>query len=462
MNMSEKTMNEMNTVEALTERSRAAQEQFAFATQEQADAAARAICKIIYDNAGMLGALAAEETRLGSVEDKITKCRMKSALIWNSLKGKKSVGIINRIEERRMLEIAKPMGVVASIVPSTNPVVTPMSNAAFALKTRNSVIFAPHPRAVKCTKLLVEMFRGELAKLGFPEDLVLGLEQVSIEDSGKLMSSADVIVATGGMGMVKAAYSSGKPAYGVGAGNVQCIVDKDANLADAAGKIIIGRSFDNGLICLGEQTVFVQEDQFEEFIKEMEKQGGCYIAEPELVEKLREGIFPGGGVISRDVVGLTAERVAEQIGLKVPSGTRVIIAKAAALGHGDVLCREKMCPVLTVYPYKTFEEGVAMMVENLNCEGKGHSISVHSSTPEHVEYAALQCCVSRVIVNQPAGTTGGGSPTNGFTATTTLGCGSWGNNSFSGNLNYDHLMNITRVGYPYEESYLPDPELAWQ
>lgn len=257
--MNETKQNDTKTVEELVLRSRAAQEQFAFATQEEADAAARAICKVIYDNAEMLGPMAAEETRLGSVADKITKCRMKSALIWNSLKGKKSVGIINRIEDRRMIEIAKPMGVVASIVPSTNPVVTPMSNAAFALKTRNSVIFAPHPRAVKCTKLLVDMFRTELAKLGFPEDLVLGLKQVSIEDSGRLMSSADVIVATGGMGMVKAAYSSGKPAFGVGAGNVQCIVDRDVDLADAVSKIIIGRSFDNGLICLGEQTAFVPE-----------------------------------------------------------------------------------------------------------------------------------------------------------------------------------------------------------
>ena len=460
--MYETKQNETRTVDELVLRSKAAQEQFAFASQEEADAAARAICKVIYDNAEMLGPMAAEETRLGSVADKITKCRMKSALIWNSLKGKKSVGIINRIEDRRMIEIAKPMGVVASIVPSTNPVVTPMSNAAFALKTRNSVIFAPHPRAVKCTKLLVDMFRTELAKLGFPEDLVLGLEQVSIEDSGRLMSSADVIVATGGMGMVKAAYSSGKPAFGVGAGNVQCIVDRDVDLADAVSKIIIGRSFDNGLICLGEQTAFVPEEKFDAFIEEMERQGCCYVAEPAHVEKLREGIFPGGGAISRDVVGLTAEQVAANIGLDVPEGTRVIAAKASTLGHGDVLCREKMCPVLTVYPYGTFEEGVAMMVENLNWEGKGHSIGIHSNTPEHVEYAAIQCSVSRVIVNQPAGTTGGGSPTNGFTATTTLGCGSWGNNSFSGNLDYVHLMNITRVGYPYEESYLPDPELAWQ
>ena len=455
-------MNATTRVEELIARSKVAQEQFAFATQEQADAASRAMFKVIFDNAELLGPMAAEETCMGSAIDKIAKCRNKSSLIWHCIKDKKSVGILNRLEDRKMLEIAKPMGVVASIVPSTNPVVTPMSNAGFALKTRNSIIFAPHPRAIKCTKLVVELFRAELAKLGFPEDLVLGLEEVSNEASALLMSSADVIVATGGMGMVRAAYSSGKPALGVGAGNVQCIVDEDADLADAAGKIIIGRAFDNGLICLGEQTAFVPATKFDAFIAEMEKQGCYYVSDPAQVEKVREGLFPGGGAISRDVVGLTADQVAAHIGLDAPAGTRVIVVRASAPGFGDVLCREKMCPVLSVLPYDTFEEGVAMMVENLDCEGKGHSLAIHSNTPEHVEYAAIQCSVSRVIVNQPAGTTGGGSPTNGFTATTTLGCGSWGNNSFSDNFNFTHLLNITRVGYPFEESYLPDVELAWK
>lgn len=449
-------------VQELVARSKAAQAQFAFATQEQADAAAYAICKVVYDNAEKLGPMAAEETRMGKAEHKIMKCRNKSSQIWTSIKDKKTVGVINRIEDKRIMEVAKPMGVVASIVPSTNPVVTPMSNAAFALKTRNSVIFAPHPRAVKCTKLLVEMFRAELAKLGLPEDLVLGLEEVSNEDSANLMSSADVIVATGGMGMVKAAYSSGKPAFGVGAGNVQCIVDEDADLMDAAGKIITGRSFDNGLICLGEQTAFVPASKFDAFIDAMQKQGGYYVSDPEQVEKLREGLFPDGGPISRGVVGLTAEEVAKEVGLDVPAGTVVVMATARGVGHEDVLCREKMCPVLNVMPYDTFEDGVAMMVANLEAEGKGHSIAVHSNTPEHVEYAAIQCSVSRVIVNQPAGTTGGGSPTNGFTPTTTLGCGSWGNNSFSGNFNYEHLMNITRIGYPLDKAWLDSPEDAWK
>ena len=452
----------MGTVQELVARSKAAQKQFEFATQEQADAAAKVICKVVYDNAQMLGAMAVEKSRMGNVEDKIAKCRNKSMLIWQSLKGKKTVGVINRLKDRRMLEIAKPMGVVAAIIPSTNPVVTPMGNAASALKTRNSIIFAPHPRAVKCTKLLVEMFQQELEKIGLPKDLILGLEQVSVEDSGALMSMADVVVATGGPGMVKAAYSSGKPSLGVGQGNVQCIVDRDADLGQAAEKILIGRSFDNGLICLGEQTAFVPEEKFTEFVEEMKKHGGYYVDGPEQVAKLREGLFPGGGPISRDVVGLTAAQVGALMGFNVPEGAKAIVVKADGIGRADHLCREKLCPVITVYPYKTFEEGVAMMVENLEYEGKGHSIAVHSNTPDHVEYAAIECSVSRVIVNQPAGTTGGGSPTNGFTPTTTLGCGSWGNNSFSGNFNYEHLMNITRVGYPYEESYLPAPELVWQ
>ncbi len=448
-------------VEELVERARKAQKQIEFITQEQADAAAKAICKVVYDNCEMLGKMAAEESRMGSIEDKITKCRMKSSLIWHSIKDRKSVGIINKNDDLRITEVAKPMGVVASVIPSTNPVVTPMSNGAFAMKTRNAVIFSPHPRAVECTKLLVKMFREELKKLGLPEDLILSIEQPTVEHSAKLMSEADVIVATGGMNMVHAAYSSGKPAFGVGAGNVQCIVDEDADLDKAAALITLGRTFDLGLICLGEQTVFVPQAKYDAFIKALEAQKGYYISEEAEVEKIREGLFPQGGPISRDVVGMTAPTVAKVIGVSVPDDTRMIVVPGKEVGHGDVLCREKMCPVLTVMPYDTFENGVAMMRENLEAEGKGHSISIHSHTPANVEYAAEKCPVSRVVVNQPAGTTGGGSPTNGFTPTTTLGCGSWGNNSFSGNFDFVHLLNISRIGYPLDESYLPDPASVW-
>lgn len=453
--------NTLITVEELVRRSKEAQSLIEFASQEQADAAARAICKIVYDNAEMLGSMAAVETRMGDTNDKITKCRMKSSLIWQSIKNKKTVGVIAKHEDLNIIEIAKPMGVVAAIIPSTNPVVTPMCNAAFALKTRNSVIFAPHPRAVKCTQLLVSMFQKELEKLNLPKDLVLSLENISVEESSKLMSSADIVVATGGPGMVKPAYSSGKPSLGVGQGNVQCIVDDDTDLADAAEKIILGRSFDNGLICLGEQTVFVPRTKYNAFVEEIKKHGGFYVEDPEQVQKIRDGIFPECGPLNRDIVGLNAFEIGKVIGVDIPEGTRVIVVKADTAGSSEQLCREKLCPVLTILPYNTFEEGVSYMVENLEFEGKGHSISIHSNTPEHVEYAAIQCSVSRVVVNQASGTTGGGSPTNGFTPTTTLGCGSWGNNSFSGNFSHIHLMNITRVSYPFNESYLPDPEMAW-
>ena len=453
----------MATVEELIARSKAAFKQFEFATQEQADAAAKAICKVIYDHAEELGPMAAEESGLGDPDDKIQKCRAKSALIWASIKDKKTVGIIDRDEEKQMLFLAKPMGVVGSITPSTNPVVTPMCNAADALKTRNSIIFAPHPRGVKCTQYVTELFRAELKKLGLPEDLVLTLDHVSMEDSGKLMKEADVVVATGGPGMVKAAYSSGRPSLGVGQGDVQAIVDRDVDLADAAKKIIDGRSFDNGLICLGEQTAFIPEEKFDEFVKAFNENGGYFVEGEEATEKLRRGVFPEvGGPISREITGRNAMEIGEMLGIDVPEGTKAIGVRPSALGAADDLCREKLCPIVSLYPYKTWEDGVAGMVENLENEGKGHSIAVHSHDEEHIEYAATQCSVSRVVVNQPSGTNGGGAMINGFTPTTTLGCGSWGGNSFSGNFNYKLLMNITRVGFPFEKPWIENLEDAWK
>ena len=299
-------MNEKILLEERVARARTAQKQFEFVSQEQADAACRAVLKVVFDNAEKFGPMAAEESRMGSRQDKIAKCRNKSALIWNDLKDKKSCGIIRRIPEKKMIEIAKPMGVVASIIPSTNPVVTPMSNGAYALKTRNAIIFSPHPRAVECTNLLVRLFREELKKLNLPEDLIQVVDEVSIEASAELMAACDLVVATGGNDMVKSAYSSGKPAIGVGQGNVQTIIDEDADISKAIGDIIIGRSFDNGLICLGEQCIHAPESKLDQVIHELEKQGAFVASDAENVDKLREVCFPGGGAFSRFCVGGTA------------------------------------------------------------------------------------------------------------------------------------------------------------
>lgn len=454
-------MSEKNNIHELVKRSREAQKQFEFATQEQADAAAKAVCKVIFDNAERLAALAVEETRMGNLPDKIVKCQTKTQLIWNYMKDKKTVGIISRDEQKKMMEVAKPMGVVVSVIPSTNPIVTPMSNAACALKTRNSVIFSPHPRANLCTIETVKLFQAELEKLGLPKDLVLTLEYPSKEESTEIMSLADIVVATGGSGLVKRAYSSGKPAIGVGPGNVQCIVDSDVDLGKAAEDIITGRCFDNGLICLGEQTVFVPESKYAEFVDELKKRDTYYIDEPEEREKLRAAIFPNNGPINRDITGQNALKVAEIAGIKAPSNTRMIAVRGEEAGAGEQLCREKMCPVLTVIPYGSFEEGVEMMCKNLEFEGKGHSIGVHSNNMKNIEYAAIRCAVTRVIINQPTGTTGGGAYNNCFIPTTTLGCGSWGGNSFSDNFNYKHLMNISHVGFPHDARLVPSTEEIW-
>lgn len=439
-------------IQQLIARSRAAQQIFANATQAQADAAVRAICKVVADNAAPLAKEAAEETGMGVYEHKIQKNYGKATLIWNDLKDKPSVGILRYIPERHIMEIAKPVGVVCCIAPCTNPTVTPMSNTAFALKCRNSIIIAPHPRSKKCTKTVVELFRSELEKLGLPADLVLMIEEPTLELSSELMASVDVVVATGGMGMVKAAYSSGKPAFGVGAGNDQCIVDTDVCLEEVAEKVVQGRTFDNGMPCTSEQCVIVQRGQMQEMLRKLEEKGAYILKDEAQAKMLRNTLFPDNGPINRLVVGQPISKIAALAGIEIPEGTKLIAIQAAGCGKADVLCREKMCPVLAVLPYDTFEQAVDIAFQNLMVEGKGHCTVLHSNTPEHIEYVGTTLPISRLVVNQCGASSGGGAWENGLTPTTTLGCGSWGNNSISDNFTYKYLMNVTRIAYRKENA----------
>ncbi len=442
-------------------RARAAQREFEKFSQEKTDEIVMAIGKTVHDNAGYLAELAVEETGMGSVEDKIAKNKMKARMIWNNLKGKKSKGIIERDEAAGITKVAKPMGVVAAITPCTNPIVTPMSNAMFALKGGNAVIITPHHKAIRSSAKTVELINASLAKLGAPEHLIQIIEQQSRENTKNLISSADVVIATGGMGMVKAAYSSGKPALGVGAGNVQCIVDTDADIAAAAPKIIDGRTFDNGIICSAEQSVILPESRYEEMIREFEKNGAFVVTRPEDKEALRSAMFEDGEM-SRHCIGQSVQTVARLAGLPVPEGTRVIIAEADGTGKTDLLAKEKMCPVLAAYKYKTFEEAVEIARTNLEAEGKGHSVSVHSNNREHIEYAGKKLCVSRFLINQASALSAGGSFFNGLPPTNTMGCGSWGNNSLSENLTYTHLINISRIAYLMQGNSVPADEELWR
>jgi len=453
-------MDNKEFVASLVAKARAAQKEFEKFNQQQVDAVVKELAKVVYDNAVELARMAADETRMGVFEDKIKKNQGKAKIIWNNLKSKKSVGIINVNEETGIVEVAKPMGVIGAVTPCTNPIVTPMCNAMFALKGRNAIIIAPHPRAKKCARFTVDLFNEAIKKHNAPENLIQVMDEPSVELTNELMKAADAVVATGGMGMVKAAYSSGKPAYGVGAGNVQCIVDRGVDIKEAVPKIIAGRIFDNGIICSGEQTVIAPEEDYDRIINEFKANGAYYIENVEEKDRLRKALFPDG-IMNKDLVGQSIKKVADAAGLNIPEGTKLILVKADGIGKEDLFCKEKMCSVIATFKYKDFSEAVKIAQANLDVEGRGHSVVIHSDNKDNIEYAANLLPVSRVLINQICATMNGGSFFNGLAPTTTLGCGSWGNNSISENLDYKHLINISRIAYYKKDAKVPADEEIW-
>jgi succinate-semialdehyde dehydrogenase len=448
-------------IQELVSKARAAQAIFESFSQEQVDAIVKGIGKFVYDNADPLARMAVDETGIGVYEDKILKNKGKARVIWNNLKDKKSRGIIGEDAETNMVFVAKPMGVVAAVTPVTNPVVTPMCNAMFAIKTGNAVIFAPHPKAEKLTRHLTAEFMKVVKENGGPDDLIQMVTNGTIETTQELMKAADVVVATGGGAMVKSAYSSGKPSFGVGAGNVPVIVDDDADLADAATKIVNGAAFDNGIICSHEQFVLVPEEKYRVALESFEATGKVWFTEDEqLVQKFRDVVFPDGR-LNKDVVGRSCRDIGAMAGVDIPASVRVILLPAKGAGSEDVLAKEKLCPVVAIMPYKSFQEAVAKAKANLLVEGAGHSAALHSNNEQNIREAGLELPVSRLVVNQPCSFTAGGSLTNGFAPTTTLGCGSWGGNSISENLDYKHLMNVSRIGKVITGKKVPSDAEIW-
>lgn len=448
-------------VQELVKKARVAQAAFESFPQDQVDAIVKGIGKFVYDNAEMLARMAIDETGIGDFEDKILKNKGKARVIWNNLRGKKSRGIIGGDAEANLVFVAKPMGVVGVVTPVTNPIVTPMCNCMFAIKTGNAVIFAPHPKAEKCAALLTQEFMKVVKAHGGPDNLIQMITNGSIEATQELMKAVDVVVATGGAAMVKAAYSSGKPSYGVGAGNVPVIVDRGVNLKDAVDKIVAGASFDNGIICSHEQFVIVPEEQFDEAVKLFEGTGKVWFtSDSDKGQKLRDVVFPGGSM-NKDVVGRPCKAIGALAGIDVPETARLILLPAKGAGADDVLAKEKLCPVIAILPYNTFQDGVAKAKANLLVEGAGHSAALHSENDANIRYAGVELPVSRLVVNQSCSLTAGGSLTNGFAPTTTLGCGSWGCNSISENLDYKHLMNVSRIGKVITGRKVPTDVEIW-
>jgi succinate-semialdehyde dehydrogenase len=312
---------------------------------------------------------------------------------------------------------------------------------------------------VNLTALVVKEWRAVLKKCNAPEDLIQSVENASIERTAELMRNVDVIVATGGPGMVKAAYSSGKPSYGVGPGNIQCIVDRGVDLKDAAKKIVYSRVFDYGIICSGDQGLIVPTELYEDFLKELEGQKAFVVKNPNDKEKLTSLLFPEGKTNTK-LVGQPATKIASLAGIEVPPDTVMLAVPVSKEDTQTPLRREKMFPVAIVLTYDEFSQALEIMKFNLNLEGKGHSVCIHVNNKEHVEMLGLWAPASSVIVNAPSTVSTGGNFYNGLAPTSTLGCGSWGNNSISENFTYKHLLNITRIAYPLTNPKIPtDQEL---
>jgi succinate-semialdehyde dehydrogenase len=445
----------------LVAKARVAQAAFELFPQEKVDAIVKGIGKYVYDNAEMLARKAVDETGIGVYEDKILKNKGKARVIWNNLKDKKSRGVIGEDSDANMVLVGKPMGVVGAVTPITNPIVTPMCNAMFALKAGNAVIFAPHPRAEQCTHLLTAEFMRVVKAHGGPDNLIQTVANGSVEMTQELMRSVDVVVATGGGAMVKSAYSSGRPSFGVGAGNVPVIIDRDVDLKDAVDKIVTGAAFDNGIICSHEQFVLTPEEQYDATIESFMATGKVWFtADKDKVQKFREVVFPGGH-LNKDIVGRSAREIGALAGVDVPASARIILLPVDGAGKADILAKEKLCPVVAILPYKTFEEAVANAKANLLVEGAGHSAALHSHNEAHIRDAGVELPISRLVVNQASSLTAGGSLTNGFAPTTTLGCGSWGGNSISENLDYKHLMNVSRIGKVIANKKVPTDAEIW-
>lgn len=420
-------------------------------TQEDCDLITAAVTYQLTkpENARKWAELLVEESNMGLVEDKIAKIYGKVWGAYLQMKDKKSVGLVDENPKTGMQAYAKPMGVVAGIMPVTNGEATPIVKANMALKTRNAIIFSPHPKCKKLNVLIVDEIRAVLKKLGYPEDLVQTLtpEWIKLATSQELMKQCDFILATGGEALVEAAYSSGTPAIGVGVGNCVSIVTGKTPMADVADKICRSKAYDNATSCSTENNILVYEDCYDEFVKEMAAHG-AYMCTEEEGEKLKKTMWPNtpnDHVLNRAIVAQTAGKIAELAEIKVPEGTRVLMAMENGAGLDHPFAGEKLSPVSGVQKVKDLDDAIDRMIQILDYQGKGHSCGIHTNDPEDVAKLASAAPVTKCVVNQPQCLTNSGGWTCGFPVSMTLGCGTWGGNSVSHNATYADLLNYTYV-----------------
>lgn len=439
----------IDSVEKLQERlkkMRAAQKEFATFSQEKVDA-------IFYEAAMAadkaripLAKLAVEETGMGVMEDKVIKNHFASEYIYNAYKDTKTVGVVEEDKAAGLKKIAEPIGIVAAVIPTTNPTSTAIFKTLVCLKTRNAIIISPHPRAKACTIAAAKVVLDAAVKAGAPEGIISWIDVPSIELTNEVMRDADIILATGGPGMVHAAYSSGKPALGVGAGNTPVIIDDTADVVLAVNSIIHSKTFDNGMICASEQSVTVLDKVYDQAKKEFLARG-CYFLKKDELDKVRKTILINGALNAK-IVGQSAHTIAKLAGVNVPEATKILIGEVTSVDISEEFAHEKLSPVLAMYRAKDFDEALQKAAKLVADGGYGHTSSLYISTTEtekmHKHAEAMKTC--RILINTPASQGGIGDLYNfKLTPSLTLGCGSWGGNSVSENVGVKHLLNIKTV-----------------
>lgn len=440
--------NNVEELQVAIEHVRKAQEAFATFSQEQVDKIFLEAAMAANNARIELAKMAVEETGMGIVEDKVIKNHFASEYIYNQYKDDKTCGVVEHDPAFGITKIADPIGVVAAIVPTTNPTSTAIFKALIALKTRNGIIFSPHPRAKNCTVEAAKIVLEAAVKAGAPEGIIDWIDTPSVEMSNVLMQSADIILATGGPGMVKAAYSSGKPAIGVGAGNTPAIIDETAHIKMAVNSILLSKSFDNGVICASEQSVLVMDEVYNEVKKEFADRG-AYILKKAEVEKVRQVIFVNGR-LNANIVGQPAYKIAEMAGVTgVPEATKCIIGEVTSVELDEPFSHEKLSPVLAMYKIKSFDEGLDKAARLIELGGLGHTSVLYTNQTKSTKRIAAfgaRMKTGRTIINMPSSQGAIGDLYNFKLAPSlTLGCGSWGGNSISENVGVKHLLNYKTV-----------------
>ncbi|HVZ23873.1 MAG TPA: acetaldehyde dehydrogenase (acetylating) [Vicinamibacterales bacterium] len=416
-------------------------------SQEQIDAVVDAMAQAATAQAEAFARMANEETGYGVVADKIQKNLFASEKVYQFIRPMKTVGVIARHENTRVVEIAEPFGVVAAIVPSTNPTSTAIYKILIAIKARCAIVISPHPAAVKCITRVAEVMNEAALRAGAPAGAINWMTTVTLEGTQELMKHRDVavILATGGMGLVRSAYSAGKPAYGVGPGNAPAYIERTADLKKAVRDIITGKTFDNGVLCSSENSVVVDEAVAEDVKKEFIAQGGYFMNAAEMEAVARVLVSPQR-LPNPALVGKSATVIAEKCGITVPSGTRVLIAPLEGVGRDYPLSIEKLCPVLSFYVVRDWREGCERCKQILRYGGMGHTMSIHSKNEQVILEFGLKKPAFRIIVNSPT-TLGSIGLTTGLDPAMTLGCGGYGGNITSDNISPRHLLNIKRLAY---------------